>query len=425
MEKEEAFGLYRYRWVVLAAFMLVGAITQIMWLNYAPITTDTQRLMFGVVNHSSELKVTLLATMFPLLYIPISIPAGIVIDRKGFRFAVLLGAILTAGFSFLRLFTGNYTLVLIGMIGIAVGQPFVLNSITKVVAVWFPSEESALATGLASLSLFLGMLIVLPLTPALLGKHPTMGSLRFLVLIYSIVALAGAVLFAIFAKAKPLKPPKRAEVDLQSEEAAINWASIGKIFSLYNFRLLCVLILVGNGIFIGILQLIEKILKPKGISSDTAGIIGGVMVLAGVIGCVVIPSISDKMGRRKPFIILAACVAAPTIFLIGALEGTALIFVIGAILGFFLFAAFPLVLAFGEETTGKALTGTATAILMLLGNLGGVLIWLLMEQIKGATGGASGSFFWAMTFDALLFVVGVIVALLLREEPGKLPTKAT
>jgi MFS family permease len=363
--------------------------------------------------------------MFPLLYIPISIPAGIVIDRKGFRFAVLLGATLTAGFSFLRLFTGNYTLVLIGMIGIAIGQPFVLNSITKVVAVWFPSEESALATGLASLSLFLGMLIVLPLTPALLGKHPTMGSLRFLVLIYSIVALAGAVLFAIFAKAKPLKPPKRAEVDLQSEEAAINWASIGKIFSLYNFRLLCVLILVGNGIFIGILQLIEKILKPKGISSDTAGIIGGVMVLAGVIGCVVIPSISDKMGKRKPFIILAAGVAAPCIFLIGALEGTALIFVIGAILGFFLFAAFPLVLAFGEETTGKALTGTATAILMLLGNLGGVLIWLLMEQIKGATGGASGSFFWAMTFDALLFVVGVIVALLLREEPGKLPTRAT
>ena len=151
MEQEEAYGLYRYRWVVLAAFMLVGAITQIMWLNYAPITSKVQTLM-----HVSEFKVVLLATMFPLLYIPVSIPAGIIIDRKGFRFAVLLGAILTAGFSFLRLFTGNYPLVLIGMIGISIGQPFVLNSITKTVAVWFPAEESALATGLATLSLFLG-----------------------------------------------------------------------------------------------------------------------------------------------------------------------------------------------------------------------------------------------------------------------------
>ncbi|MBK5093552.1 MAG: MFS transporter [Actinobacteria bacterium] len=412
MEQEEAHGLYRYRWVVLAVFMLVGAITQIMWLNYAPITSNVEKLM-----NVSEFKVGLLATMFPLLYIPISIPAGIIIDKKGFRFAVMLGAFLTAGFSFLRLFAGNYPLVLIGMIGIAIGQPLVLNSITKTVAVWFPAEESALATGLATLSLFIGMLIVLPLTPALLGKNPTLGSLRFVVLVYSIVAVAGAVLFAIFAKAKPPKPPKRLEVDLQSEEAAINWASLGKIFSLYNFRLLCVLILVGNGVFIGILQLIEKILKPKGISTDTAGIIGGVMVFAGVLGCIVIPTISDKMMRRKPFIILAACVATPCIFLIGALKGTAVIFVLGGITGFFLFAAFPLVLAFGEETTGKALTGTATAILMLLGNLGGVLVFLIMEAIKGAT----GSFFWAMFFNAAIFAVAVVFAFFLREKPGQLP----
>ncbi|MCJ7652326.1 MAG: MFS transporter [Actinobacteria bacterium] len=419
MEKEEAYGVYRYRWVVLAAFMLIGAITQIMWLNYAPITSKVQTLM-----HVSEFKVVLLAIMFPLLYIPVSIPAGIIIDRKGFRFAVLLGAILTAGFSFLRLFTGNYPLVLIGMIGIAIGQPFVLNSITKTVAVWFPAEESALATGLATLSLFLGMLLVLPLTPALLGKHPTMNSLRFVVLVYSIVALAGAVLFAIFARAKPPKPPKRTEVDLQSEEAAINWGSLRKIFSLYNFRLLCILILVGNGAFIGILQLLEKILKPKGIGTNTAGNIGAVMVLAGVIGCIVIPSISDKMMRRKPFIILAAGVATVAIFLIGALKGTPLIFVIGGINGFFLFAAFPLVLAFGEETTGKALTGTATAILMLLGNAGGVVITLIMEAIKGATGGTSGSFFWAMMFLVVIFAVGLVFAFFLREEPGKLPTEA-
>ena len=420
MEQEEAYGIYSYRWVVLIAFMLVGAITQIMWLNYAPITSNVEKLM-----HVSEFKVGLLATMFPLLYIPVSIPAGIVIDKKGFRFAVLLGAVITAGFSFLRLFTGNYTLVLIGMIGIAIGQPFVLNSITKVVATWFPTEESALGTGLATLSLFIGMLVVLPLTPALLGKDPTMSSLRFVVLIYSIIAVTGAVLFAIFAKAKPPKPPKRLEVDLQSEEAAINWASLGKIFSLYNFRLLCVLILVGNGVFIGILQLLEKILKPKGISTDTAGIIGGVMVFAGILGCIVIPAISDKMMRRKPFIILAACVATPCVFLIGALKGTAMIFVIGGITGFFLFAAFPLVLAFGEETTGKALTGTATAILMLLGNLGGVLVYLIMEAIKGATGGTSGSFFWAMVFNAAIFAVGIIVALLLREEKTtKLPSEA-
>lgn len=416
VEEEETYGLYRYRWVALLAFMVVLGLTQIMWLNYASITSQTQKLM-----GQSEFNIVLLATMFPLLYIPVSIPAGIIIDRKGYRFAVMLGAFLTAGFSFLRLFAGNYPLVLIGMIGISIGQPFVLNSITKLVSTWFPTDESALAIGIGTLGMFLGMILTLALTPALLKSFGEnhLSSLRMIVLIYSIAATVGLVLFAILGKARPPKPPKRTEEELQAEEAAINWASLGKIFSLYNFRLLCVLLFLGNGAFIGLLQLLEKILKPKGISSGTAGNIGAVIVLAGIVGCVVLPSISDKIMRRKPFIILAAVSAVPTIFLIAALKGALPIFVVGGFLGFFLLSAFPLVLTFAEETTGHAMTGTATAILMLLGNAGGVILTLLMEAIKGATGGTSGSFFWAMMFLVVLFAIGFIVALFLREKkPG-------
>lgn len=416
VEEEETYGLYRYRWVTLLAFMVVLGLTQVMWLNYASITSQTQKLM-----GQSEFNIVLLATMFPLLYIPVSIPAGIIIDRKGYRFAVMLGAFLTAGFSFLRLFAGNYPLVLIGMIGISIGQPFVLNSITKLVSTWFPTDESALATGIGTLGMFLGMILTLALTPALLKSFGEnhLSSLRMIVLIYSIAATVGLVLFAILGKARPPKPPKRTEEELQAEEAAINWASLGKIFSLYNFRLLCVLLFLGNGAFIGLLQLLEKILKPKGISSGTAGNIGAVIVLAGIVGCVVLPSISDKIMRRKPFIILAAASAVPTIFLIAALKGALPIFVVGGFLGFFLLSAFPLVLTFAEETTGHAMTGTATAILMLLGNAGGVILTLLMEAIKGATGGTSGSFFWGMMFLVVLFAIGFIVALFLREKkPG-------
>jgi len=204
VEEEETYGLYRYRWVALLAFMVVLGLTQVMWLNYASITSQTQKLM-----GQSEFNIVLLATMFPLLYIPVSIPAGIIIDRKGYRFAVMLGAFLTAGFSFLRLFAGNYPLVLIGMIGISIGQPFVLNSITKLVSTWFPTDESALAIGIGTLGMFLGMILTLALTPALLKSFGEnhLSSLRMIVLIYSIAATVGLVLFAILGKARPPKPP--------------------------------------------------------------------------------------------------------------------------------------------------------------------------------------------------------------------------
>lgn len=418
-EGVEKYGLYGYRWVVLAAFMLVAAVTQLMWLNYAPITSQTQKLM-----GTSEFQVVLLATMFPLLYIPVSIPAGIIIDRKGYRYAVLLGAALTAGFGFLRLFAGNYALVLVGMIGISVGQPFVLNSITKMVATWFPTEDSALAAGLATLSLFVGIIAAQAVTPPLLealGEN-SLGSLRTVVLIYNLVAVAALALFFLLARKAPPRPPKRTEEELQSESAAIDWGSFRKILGLYDFRLLCVIIFIGNGAFVGILQLLESLMKPKGIGTTTAGNIGAALVLAGVVGCVALPALSDRYMRRKPFLIVAAIVAMPTLFLMGALRSVPGIFVTAAFAGFFIFAAYPIILTLSEETTGHALTGTATSILLLLGNAGGVVLTLVMEAIKGGKATNAGSF-WAMFFLVVLFAVALGAGLFLKEpkleEPGR------
>ncbi len=413
MEGEEGYGLYPYRWVVLASFMLVAAVTQLMWLNYAPITSQTQELM-GV----SEFRVVLLATMFPLIYIPVSIPAGFVIDRRGFRTAVLIGAGLTTAFSFLRLFADDYPLVLLGMMGISVGQPFVLNSITKVVSTWFPTEESALANGLGSLSLFLGMIAAMAVTPPLLRAfgEGNIASLRWVVLIYSLVSLAALVVFAVLGRARPPRPPRRTEAQALGEEVSIDLKALRSLLGLHDFRLLCAIIFIGNGVFVGLMQLIEKILKPKGIDTGTAGNIGAVMVLAGVVGCLVLPGISDRLMRRKPFLLLAAAAAAPTLFLMGVLRSPAQMFVVGGLLGFFLLSALPVLLALAEETTGAALTGTATSVLMLLGNAGGVVVTLAMEGIKGATGGEEGSFLWAMVFTALAFVAAYLIALRIREE---------
>jgi MFS family permease len=411
MEGEEKYGKYRYRWVVLISFMFVAALTQLMWLNYAPILSRTQELM----GFNSEMPVVILMLMFPLVYIPVSIPAGFIIDRKGFRYAVMIGALLTAAFSFLRLFVDNYALVLIGMIGISVGQPFVLNSITKMVSTWFPSDESALASGLATLSLFLGMIFAQAATqPMLQGFGDDLGALRLVVLVYSLAALAGFVIFALFGKARPPLPPKRTEQEALGEDVAINMQSLRSLFGLHNFRILCVIIFVGNGSFVGLMQLIEDILGPKGITSETAGYVGAVMVFAGVVGCIVIPAISDKLMRRKPFLLLAAFMAAPTLFLVGALESSLLIFIVGGFLGFFLLSALPVLLAFAEETTGAHLTGTATSMLFLLGNAGGVVLTLAMEGIKAATGGED--FYWAMVFLAVLFAAAFFVGLRIRED---------
>src|SRR4051812_31631753 len=86
-----------YRWVVLTVFTLVAGLSQLLWLNFAPILTMIQK-QYSV----SEFMASLLLLVFPLIYVFLSIPAGILIDKKGYRYCIGLGAAIMAVFSCVR-----------------------------------------------------------------------------------------------------------------------------------------------------------------------------------------------------------------------------------------------------------------------------------------------------------------------------------
>jgi MFS family permease len=157
------YKVYGYRWVILAVYMFITAVNQMMWITFAPITTDAVKFY-----NVSDLKIGLLSMIFMIVYLVISIPASWTIDTYGIRKGVGFGAILTGIFGLMRgIVSDNYTLVLISQIGIAVGQPFLLNAITKVAARWFPFKERATASGLGTLSMYVGILAGMILTPYL------------------------------------------------------------------------------------------------------------------------------------------------------------------------------------------------------------------------------------------------------------------
>ncbi|MFN2282734.1 MAG: hypothetical protein ACK2TZ_12805 [Anaerolineales bacterium] len=125
MDQSE-FKVYGYRWVVLLAFMFVVALNQMLWITFAPIT-GTAAEFYGV----SDLSIGLLSLSFMAVYILISIPASWAIDTYGVRVGVGIGVVLTGLFGLLRgILAPSYTLVLLAQIGIAVGQPFILNAVT-------------------------------------------------------------------------------------------------------------------------------------------------------------------------------------------------------------------------------------------------------------------------------------------------------
>ena len=387
------FKIYGYRWVVLLVFMFVVAINQLLWITFAPITGSAASF-YGV----SDLSIGLLSMSFMIVYIVISIPASWTIDTYGIRVAVGIGVTLTGIFGLLRgLFATSYTIVLIAQIGIAIGQPFILNAVTTVAARWFPVRERATAAGLGSLAMYLGILVALVLTPYLTIQSQIPGML----LIYGIVSMIAVVVFFALIKERPPTAPCRPD----QEERSLVFDGLKESLRIKDFVLLLIVFFVGLGVFNAVTTWIEDIVRPRGFSITQAGNIGGLMIVGGIIGAVVIPLLSDHYRKRTPYLLMA--VMGATVGLVGITFATSywLLLVSAFVFGFFLLSAGPIGFQYGAEVTHPTPEGTSNGLLLLMGQISGIVFILGMDSFKSPETGS-------MTLP-LIILIGLMVLSLL------------
>jgi MFS family permease len=398
-----AYKSYRYRWVVLAVYMYISALTQLYWLNFAAIETFVEERFS--IPASTVMWFTL---VFPLVQVVLSMPAGMLIDRKGFKYGVGIGALFTGVFAMLRLInTESFTVLLISQIGIAIGQPFVLNGVTKLVMTWFPQKEEATAVGLGSLALLVGMMVGLGATPALV-QHL---GFETMLLIYCILGILGILLFFSLVKPRPATPARETEV----QQEITGWQGIKHILKMRDFVILGFIALIGIGVFNGLATWLEKILNElHQIAMTDAGIISAILILSGIVGCIVIPMVSDRVRKRKPFLLLASAVGTVSILALMVAKGFASNMVNGIFLGFFLISALPIMLTMSAEITGARFAGISVGYLQLLGNAAAVAIVPIMESMRNTT----GQFIWPLAFIAGLLGVSFILAMVIREPAG-------
>jgi MFS family permease len=394
--------VYGYRWLVLVVFMLVGAMTQLTWITFAPITSVAANYF-----NTSDLMIGLLSMSFMVVYVLIVIPAAWAIDTWGFRMAVGIGAALTGVFALTRgIFASNFKLVFASQIGIALGQPLVVGAITKLVARWFPAKERATATGLGTLAIYLGILAAMVLTPRLTIQFGIPGMLR----VYGIAATVAAVFFIALAREYPPTAPCPPGQDVRT----LMFDGLKSMLRQKDFILLLAIFFVGLGALNGVSTWIEQIVRPRGFSISQAGMTGGLMLIGGIVGAVIVPLFSDRSRRRKPFILLSLCGVIPG--LVGTTYATSywLLLVSGFAFGFFLLSSGPIGFQYAAEITHPAPEGTSNSLLLVMGQLSGMIFIFGMDALKAKTTGA-------MTLPLMLLValtgVSVLLGAFLRESP--------
>lgn len=407
-------------WRVIAAYAGLVAITQLLWVTFTPITTDS-----AAEWHVSVDAVGWLSLIFPLVYVLLSLPFGIASDRN-YRGALTAGAALTVIGAALRVIPG-YGCAFAGQWLIATGQPLVLNAVNKLAVLYVAPHRRSIAIAAGTASLFVGILVSNVTSPFIMNWH----GLPAVLLIQAAVSVAAAAGMLLALRVAPLYdeagPANLSVVAQQGGTARVaanegnesnatidalgaNGNTVGTInrestlatnengsprFAAFQdmaatlrelwsqrwLRLFSLLLFAGFGIFITLATWLEVLAKPIGIDSEQVGIGIGIMTAAGIAGAAVMPGWAMRGGRARSMIVLSLAVSV--LLLVGLVTGLAAWAFMSmlALTGFLLLANLPIVLSAAEERVSPRMAGAATGILLLFGNLGGIALSLLVQVL--------------------------------------------
>ncbi len=371
------------RWAALAGYALLAACTQMLWLTFAAIDTQSATAM-----HVSAGAVGDLAAIFPFVYIVLALPTGRWLDMR-FNQALGAGAVLTAVGSVIRLGgADSFAWQMAGQVVISAGQPLVLNSVNKVAARYFAPAERATAISIGTAGLFVGILAAVVMAAPVFNA----GGLPLLLAVQAVPSVVIALVVLVAFRVPAAYPDDPA-------------ASVNLRWLLHDRFMwtLAALVFIGMGMYNVVATWLQPILDQFG-EGDAAGNLIAVLTFAGVIGAAVLPTAAARWNRRRAMLLVALVLSAAAFVAIAVIHNViwagAWMFVAGLVM----LAALPVVLDWADVHSGPERQGAAVGFLMMAGNLGGLVLVLAVQAVIGNA-------FLALGAMTLIAVIGIPVAL--------------
>ena len=383
------FRAEKYRFIELFVFILVGMQTQIVWIAFGPAIQQAADYY-----NVSQTYIVILAALFMAAYIPVNYFASKMIDDQGLKKGVGIGVYLTGIGGLIKALAGpQYWICFFGQLLAAIGQPFVLNCWTKLATNWFLESEKTTAAGLGSISQFFGVIIAMLFPIHTLGIASTLW-------VYAILGIVFMAIYQIFARDHPKAPPNEYAV----KKVKMNYTHGMKEILIHNrdFQLLFFILFIGLGVFNALTSEIDLIFESFTYPNTTSGDIGAAILIGGVVGAIVISTISDKYRKRKMFLVGAFMLGVPTTLGLIFFRNADVLYVTSFLYGFIMVSCLPVGLTYAAEITYPHPEETSAGLLMTAGQISGILFLFINVS----------TFLWWMVG---MFGAGIILCSLLRD----------
>ncbi|HTO72109.1 MAG TPA: MFS transporter [Myxococcota bacterium] len=332
-----------------------------------------------------------------------SVPAGVLGDRYGVRRVVTLGALAMAGALTLRGVAPGFATLLGAMVLYGFTLSLVATNLPRALGLWFPAAELGMANGIALGGNGAGQGLAMYAAPLLVGHVGGWRGLTF--------ALAAAV--AVLALIWSALVRDRGEVAAAS--ASDVFSGLAAALGIRDVWLLAGSYLFFLAGYLGIVAYLPTYLTTvRGLEPQQAGGMLTVVLVSYVVGSLILPGLSDRIGLRRAMYVPCIALAGAMVYASSAVVGAPL-FGVMVVWGFAAGAiALVFVVPLELPSVGPAYGGAALGLTLMAGFLGGIFspalgLWLAEREPL-----------WAFAFWAGCYGLSALLFFLLPETgPGR------
>jgi MFS family permease len=402
-QKQKEYQVFGYRWVNLVVYAVVTFVAGMGFLATAPmldIMAHRWGIGFGVAS--------LLMSVIGLFQLLLSIPAGWMSGKVGFKLPVAVGVSLLALGFLLRSTADDYGLFMLYTTIAGLGWGFIWGPVGNLVATWFPGREIGLANSLWPVGFLAGQafgsLTGIPFFMAF-GWSNTW-------LIYGLITAIIAVLTWSLLRSRPPvppepRPPVKATRIGEGIKQTMNRTNIALQYTVFAS--------------VGSLAVAPAIVPPmliaKGVEPPLAGVIAGLALVGGTLGALLVPPFAFGKGRIR--VTMLTCAVLSPIFFIALfytpVAGAAVVLTIAlnVLFGFAMVPVMAMSMGVGQLQPGvnPGNAGILAGVFLTSIGLGSTVFPPLVGRIVDVAGVLGGA--WMLA--ALAAISIVVLAVFLRE----------
>lgn len=340
-----------------------------------------------------------------LTIVSLRLPWGVLSDRIGFARTMKIALLFIGLPGLYRGFASSYETLLLSQLLLGVGLAAILPCLPKLVYAWFRGKLG-FSTGVYAMGFPLGEMIALGLTPYLLTMAWTWRS------VFQLFGALGLIISALWwvlgkepstSSRGALESGVRPKVSLREgiiavSKVKVTWILVGLCIS-------------SMGIYDTLVTWLPYTLEIKGMSPENAGLTASMLPLGFLLAGPIIGVLSDRLGSRRPFILIFGLIGGPIILSMALVSGASL-WIMSFLTGFSVTGVLTLVLTIpAEHPRTSEHIGSSMGLISSLGNLGP----LLMPVAVGHIIDVSNSAIYAMLMLAIIAESVFILGLLVKE----------